>query len=79
MSACPHRKAFQVLAFAGLAKSNSDARRIIAQGGMYLGTPRDQRKRVIDPFLIITGESATVWRGGKRVVQVRFSADARAI
>jgi tyrosyl-tRNA synthetase len=53
-----------VLMAAGLAKSRGEGRRLVKQGGVRIGDTK-----VSDPEAQVT-ESALVWKGKKRVVQV---------
>jgi tyrosyl-tRNA synthetase len=61
--------AFKLLAELGMAASNAEARRIIAQGGMNVGEGRD---KISDPYALIEVKTGLIVRAGKiKIVRVR--------
>ena len=59
----------------GLAKSKSEARRLIKQGGGYLGEKRIEGVETVVPRSSLAGEGIILRAGKKRVVRIKAKGD----
>ena len=64
--------AIDLFVLSGLAKSKSEARRLIGQGGGYIGDERIAGLETTISRNALTGEGITLRAGKKRVIRIKI-------